>query len=197
MASPTETTALLSSSHGGEATALEGPRHRRLVLSIVLVSVVAADFGNALSAAPQLKLYESLICSRLFGHEAAVDDSICKLPKVQSQLATLFGWKGTFDQIPGIALVLFYGWAADRIGRKPVLLLALGGLFFEDAAIRLVAWLSFTTPLSLKAIWYTPLFQVLGGGPSTATSMAYSIITDTFSAIDRYIYSKNKLKGYI
>ncbi|OAA44074.1 MFS transporter [Beauveria brongniartii RCEF 3172] len=197
MVPPTETTALLpgdgvgdgddeQSTTPSEAAAAAAHRHRRLVLSIVLISVVAADFGNALSLAPQLKLYESLICRRLFGRVAADDnDLICKSPQVQSELALLIGWKETFDQIPGIALVLLYGWAADLIGRKPVLLLALGGLFFEDVAIRLLTWSSFTTPSSLKLIWLAPVFQVVGGGPGTATSMAYSIITDTFSAADR------------
>ncbi|KAM3499743.1 hypothetical protein MY10362_007024, partial [Beauveria mimosiformis] len=129
MAPPTETTALLPGDGDGddeqsttrsEAAAAAAHRHRRLVLSIVLTSVVAADFGNALSLAPQLKLYESLICGRLFGRVAADgDDLICKSPQVQSELALLIGWKETFDQIPGIALVLLYGWAADLIGRKP------------------------------------------------------------------------------
>ncbi|KAM3469584.1 hypothetical protein MY5147_006941 [Beauveria neobassiana] len=196
MASPSETAALLSGDGDGddvqsttrsEAATAAAHHHRRLVLSIVLISVVAADFGNALSLAPQLKLYESLICGRIFGRVAANDDDlICKSPRVQSELAILIGWKDTFDQIPGIALVLLYGWAADVIGRKPVLLLALGGLFFEDVAVRLLTWWTFTTPSSsLRLIWLAPIFQVMGGGPGTATSMAYSIITDTFSAADR------------
>lgn len=202
MTSPTESTALLagdrdcdrdseqstSSCEAAVAAAAAARRHRHFVLSIVLVSVVAADFGNALSLAPQLKLYESLICGRLFGRVAAGDDDpICKSPQVQAELANLFGWKATFDQIPGIALVLLYGWAADRIGRKPVLLLSLGGLFLEDASIRLLTWWSFTASSPLGLIWLTPIFQVLGGGPGTATSMAYSIITDTFSAAERCV----------
>ncbi|EJP63623.1 MFS transporter [Beauveria bassiana ARSEF 2860] len=202
MASPSETAALLSGHGDGDdvqsttrseaaAAAAAAHHHRRLVLSIVLISVVAADFGNALSLAPQLKLYESLICRRIFGRVAANDgdggDLICKSPRVQSELAILIGWKDTFDQIPGITLVLLYGWAADVIGRKPVLLLALGGLFFEDVAVRLLTWWAFTTTpsSSLRLIWLAPIFQVMGGGPGTATSMAYSIITDTFSAADR------------
>ncbi|KAM0739669.1 hypothetical protein ACQRIT_004853 [Beauveria bassiana] len=198
MTSPSETAPLLSGHGDGDdvqsttrseaaAAAAAAHHHRRLVLSIVLISVVAADFGNALSLAPQLKLYESLICGRIFGRVGANDDDlICKSPRVQSELAILIGWKDTFDQIPGIALVLLYGWAADVIGRKPVLLLALGGLFFEDVAVRLLTWWAFTTPSSsLRLIWLAPIFQVMGGGPGTATSMAYSIITDTFSAADR------------
>ncbi|KAM3525736.1 hypothetical protein NHJ13051_003822 [Beauveria bassiana] len=199
MTSPSETAPLLSGHGGGddvqsatrsEASAAAAHHHRRLVLSIVLISVVAADFGNALSLAPQLKLCESLICGRIFGRVAANADGdgdlICKSPRVQSELAILIGWKDTFDQIPGIALVLLYGWAADVIGRKPVLLLALGGLFLEDVAVRLLTWWAFTTPSSsLRLIWLAPIFQVMGGGPGTATSMAYSIITDTFSAADR------------
>ncbi|KAH6643371.1 hypothetical protein BKA67DRAFT_665185 [Truncatella angustata] len=132
-----------------------------------------------------LKIYESLICKQLFGHETDEDDAVCKSSPVQNELALLNSWKGTFDQLPGIALALLYGLAADRIGPKPVLLLALTGLMLEESFIRLISWCKILGLVPLRAICLTPIFQLIGSGPGIATSMAYSIITDTFPASQR------------
>jgi hypothetical protein len=53
----------------------------------------------------------------------------------------LTGWKDAFDTIPGILLALLpYGYAADRVGRKPILLLSLTGLILEEMSVRIVCW---------------------------------------------------------
>ncbi|OOQ84586.1 MFS transporter [Penicillium brasilianum] len=170
---PTEQAPLLGP-HGGDAiqdatpTPLS-PAHLRLLL-LVCISIVAADFGNSLTLAPQISIFESLICRRI----GAGDD--CKAPEVQGELALLIGWKETIDQLPGIILALPYGIVADRIGRKPILVLCLIGLVLEEVAIRLVCWWNVTLPI--RMIWATPVFQVIGGGSQTASAMAYAMITD-------------------
>jgi MFS family permease len=140
------------------------------LLIIVCISIVAADFGNSLTLAPQISIYESLICRRVRAGGG------CKSPEVQGELALLIGWKQTIDQLPGIIFALPYGLAADRIGRKPILVLCLIGLVLEENAIRLVCW--WTAALPLRMIWATPVFQIIGGGSQTATAMAYAMITD-------------------
>lgn len=144
----------------------------RYLLAVICVSVVAADFGNALSFAPQMKIFESLICKQCLGRDPidGADDDVCKSSRVQTELALINGWKGTFDQIPGILFALIYGLAADRVGRKPILLLALTGLFAEEIFIRLISWWNYAGYVPLRAIWLTPFFQIIGGGPATATS---------------------------
>lgn len=67
-------------------------------------------------------------------------------------------------------LALPYGLVADRIGRKVVPVLCITGFILEEVAIPLLCWWSETVPL--RAVWLTPAFQVLGGGPEIATSMA-------------------------
>jgi MFS family permease len=104
-----------------------------------------------------------------------VDDN-CKSPQVQGELALINGWKDTFDQLPGILLALPYGFAADRIGRKPILALSLTGLILEETAMRLI--FLFHSVLPQRMIWATPAFQIIGGGPQIATAMAYAMVTD-------------------
>lgn len=137
-------TPLLSEQHTSHVTSDSGkPRFQLRVLLLVCVSIVAADFGNFLSYAPSIAIYEALICRHLRGTQSApgvLGEGTwqCKSPDVQSELAFLNAWKDTFDQLPGIFLAIFYGYMADRIGRKPVLLLSLTGLALEEVSIRLI-----------------------------------------------------------
>jgi MFS family permease len=165
---------------------LQANKARRSILILICISIVAADFGFLLSYAPQIQILESLICER---HRSGLLNqpakSFCKSPQVQGELVLLTGWKDTFDQIPSIVLALPYGYAADRIGRKPVLLLSVTGLILEELTIRLIFWWNDVLPL--HAIWFTPFFQTLGGGPQIATSMAYAMVTDIVPSSDRWV----------
>ncbi|KAG8160879.1 hypothetical protein KVR01_009143 [Diaporthe batatas] len=156
---------------------------RLRVLLLLCSSVVAADFGYSLAYAPQLSISESIICNQ-YDHRAIQSPSgpgpshPCKSPEVQGELALLYGWKDTFDGIPGILLALPYGVAADLIGRKPVILLALTGMILEEFLTRLILWWSAGGIVPLRSLWLAPLLQLVGGGPQIATSMVFTILTD-------------------
>ncbi|RAK98755.1 MFS general substrate transporter [Aspergillus ibericus CBS 121593] len=157
---------------------------QRFLLPLIFVSVVAADFGNYLSYAPQIAIFESIICHRLGENRYSLGPGPgCKSPNVQAELALVNGWKDMFDQLPGIALALPYGFLADRVGRKPILLLSLMGLLMEEVAIRVVCWC--TTVFPIRMVWVTPIFQLIGGGPQISTAMAYAMITDVVPASKR------------
>lgn len=151
--------------------------HRRRPLLLVCLCVVAADFGNYLGYAPHIEILESIICRQARASNSfRVDGDNCKSPQVQGELALINGWKATFDQLPGILLALPYGFAADSIGRKPILAFSLIGLILEETAMRLIFF--FHSVLPLRMIWTTPAFQTIGGGPQIATAMAYAMVTD-------------------
>ncbi|KAF2124112.1 MFS general substrate transporter [Dothidotthia symphoricarpi CBS 119687] len=160
---------------------------KRWVLLWVCITIVAMDFGDALAYPPGIAIYESVICNELHNTDPSppsnATTSPCKSPAVQGQLALFIGIKDTIHQLPGIVLALPYGLAADRIGRRPIVLLCLVGLLLEEVVNRLVCWWAPFVPL--RAVWATPLFQVLGGGSQIATSMAYAMITDVFDPEER------------
>ncbi|KAK5989003.1 Efflux pump ustT [Cladobotryum mycophilum] len=182
-----ETTPLLQENGGDEPDQQPNLRAQaQRLLLLVCVSIVAIDFGSYLSYAPQIEIFESIICRRLhssgldFVYHANNSTSVCKSDDVQSELALLVGWNQSFNQLPGILLALPYGLMADRVGRKTVLLLSLIGLLMEEVVIRMIVWWSDFIPL--RVIWLAPLFQIAGGGPQIATSMAYTMISDVFPA---------------
>lgn len=175
---------------------------RLRVLLLLCSSVVAADFGYSLAYAPQLSISESIICNQYHHRGGGISHAIqasavpggsplCKSPEVQGELALLYGWKDTFDMIPGILLALPYGLAADRIGRKPIILLALTGMILEESLTRIILWWSASGIVPLRLLWLVPMFQLVGGGPQIATSMVFTILTDITPMEGRYVPSSS------
>lgn len=109
---------------------------RRPILLINLLFVLNG-LGYFISVAPQTQLFENIICDAYYRsgalHTASKQQNPsrdpCKVPAVQEALATIFGFQTFFDGIPGLLLAMPYGVAADKIGRKPVLLLSMAGQF--------------------------------------------------------------------
>ncbi|KAL3453118.1 major facilitator superfamily domain-containing protein [Aspergillus insuetus] len=145
------------------------------VLSTVIVTI---DFAGYLSVAPQTQILEDIICRDLHPDSIALSSSTCKDADVQSELSLIIGWTETFNQLPGIILALPFGFMADRVGRKKVIILSLVGLILQEVALRIICWNSPAIPP--RAIWFTALFQICGGGAQIAASMVFTILTDIY-----------------
>jgi hypothetical protein len=105
---------------------------------VVLVCIgvaVVSDVGESLYAAPKVRLFESVACTRyylrhdpsLVDRKGSVPEHFCKIDSVQSKVASVLGWQLFFDSIPAILLPIPYGYLADSRGRKWILVLALAG----------------------------------------------------------------------
>lgn len=69
-------------------------------------------FGNYFLVAPQLRVYEDIICRHYYdeikgqGHIALtedIDESLCKIDEIQEELAILVGGLSVADSVPGKA----------------------------------------------------------------------------------------------
>lgn len=108
--------------------------------------------GYFVSVAPQTQLFENLICDAYY--QSSTPQSLptqtkpsrdpCKVPAVQESLAMIFGFQTFFDGIPGLLLAMPYGVAADKVGRKPALLLSMVGQLFAAAWVLFVGQYSLT-----------------------------------------------------
>lgn len=82
----------------------------RRVLICVFGLIVLNQFCSYLTEVPIVRLIEKVICEK--HHEGRgddidlkfdgdVDEKLCKIPAIQSELAKIIGLKSTFDAIPG------------------------------------------------------------------------------------------------
>lgn len=104
-----ETEPLLPDTPNAQAAVTRGSE-RLLILIICGIVVLAADFGFFLSQAPQTAIFEQIICRNhgLQSREVAnatmdmneVDP--CKSELVQGELATILGYKDTFEVLPSM-----------------------------------------------------------------------------------------------
>ena len=88
--------------------------NRRAAYICALLKVLAT-LSSAISVVPRLRLVESNVCRshyQTFNQSAinpwtdSVPEELCKIAKVQTELAFLLGWDSFFQNIPGALLTL-------------------------------------------------------------------------------------------
>ncbi|KAM4064466.1 major facilitator superfamily protein [Hirsutella rhossiliensis] len=139
-------------------------------LTFLLLSI-----GSHISLAPQTAILQDIICRDYYNSDSLGPDR-CKIDAVQSQVAVINGWRDVFESLPAMLLAVPYGTLADRIGRKSVLLLAIAGCFMSDVWIRLVFW--FPSFFPVRAVWFAGLWQIIGAGAATLSSVTFVIVAD-------------------
>lgn len=120
-----------------------------MILIMCGIFVLAVDFGNDMSLAPQTAIFEQIICRNQgllsrgaetpsTGNPPVNGSDPCKSEAVQAELALVLGYKDMFEVLPSILLSLPYGVLSDHWGRKPVIYLGVVGLLLGEVWVRLV-----------------------------------------------------------
>ncbi|GAD97260.1 hypothetical protein PVAR5_5933 [Paecilomyces variotii No. 5] len=167
-----------------EAQAASASRSQKLTVMIAASTLILAmDFGFYLTAAPQMKIFEDIVCRDYLAAlgkaaKTSITEDICKSEPVQSELALVNGWKETSDVLPGILLSVPYGVLADHWGRKPVLLLGILGLLLGEIWVRIVCLYPGVLPLRL--VWLSGMWRLIGGGDIALSSIALVMVADRF-----------------
>ncbi|KAK0645710.1 major facilitator superfamily domain-containing protein [Cercophora newfieldiana] len=120
------------------------------------------------------EILEDIICERV--HGTGHRDDKCKDTGVQTQLSSLMGGLQAAMMVPGLVLTVPYGALADRYGRVKILGLSLLGITLYMASMAVVC--ARPDVFSLKLIWLSPAFQVIGGGTMVANPMLYATVAD-------------------
>ncbi|KAM0334564.1 hypothetical protein ACHAPQ_005102 [Fusarium lateritium] len=153
------------------------------VVILCIALAIVSDIGDSLYAAPRVRLFESVACTRyylrhdpsLVDPDGSVPERLCKIDLVQDKVASVVGWQYFFDAIPAILLPIPYGYVADLYGRKWILVLALVGYTLSWASTLFFVGV---LHLPLKAVWLSSLFFIIGGGPTTGTTLLTTVVAD-------------------
>ncbi|KAF5027366.1 hypothetical protein F66182_526 [Fusarium sp. NRRL 66182] len=131
-----------SGAHASRNKALDSPPLRlqpETVTWLIIAVVFLQTCGECLMDGPRIRITEAIFCYRYYeahdpskihrGRDAVspgatdgVDEAWCKVDAVQTQLADLDAYQRMLDGLAGLFLALPFGWAADRWGRRPLLL---------------------------------------------------------------------------
>ncbi|KAM7192298.1 Major facilitator superfamily domain containing protein [Rhypophila sp. PSN 637] len=182
---PEETSRVLpqleTSTRNGGAKSGKPPDAWRTILSVAAF-ILMLSFSGDLGFVPQTAILQDIVCDKYYAQHVADGPALaspaerCLIEPVQSEVAYINGWKDSLEILPAMLLALPYGALADRIGRKPVLLLAVIGCFLNDSWTRIVYWFSNTFPVRL--VWLGGLGQAIGAGSPTLTSVCFVLVAD-------------------
>ena len=165
-----------------------------------LMVVLLFSCGIQLRGNPQTRIIESIICYRYYertdpskiqlgredvgpGAIGGVAEMWCKVDAVQSELAAVGGWQIFLNGFPGLLLAIPFGWAADKFGRKPFLVL--GGLSFVFQAVWVQAITWFWQAFDIRMIWLSTIFSLMSGGGSVVVSLLFVALSDVTPAAGR------------
>ncbi|EED16509.1 conserved hypothetical protein [Talaromyces stipitatus ATCC 10500] len=164
----------------------------KAIIASTFVLYLLVTFAIQLLEVPTVRLFEIAICDRYFRttntgvHSTLfkdIDESSCKIPPIQNELAEIAGWKTSFDAVPGLLTALWYGSVADRYGQRLVLFLSLTGSLMG------LVWIVFVCKYNIifapQMVWISSIFLFIGGGVRVFNSVIFSIISDSLGHSQR------------
>ncbi|KAI0811445.1 MFS general substrate transporter [Xylaria sp. FL0064] len=167
-------------------------KHRRKwrVILLLYASVFLMMLGNSLYPAALIQVLEDIICSDYYNSPSGgialnllLDpDEGCKAHAVQKELALVLGVLQFVPVFAGVLCTVPYSLLADRIGRKPVLMLSGAGVVVAFAWVFAVCYFRF---LPVRWIWLSGVLIFIGGGDPVLSSVAHVMITDTTERAER------------
>lgn len=201
-----ETTPLLTTSRQTSDTVVDtgspskpARPYKRVLLSICII-LVLVQCGDQLVQSPNSRIAEAIFCydhyettdpTKLLldratvgpGAIGGVAEILCKGEAVQSQLSSLRGYQGFLDGIPPLVLALPFGWAADKYGRKPLLILGTISFVLRAAWIQLVFW--FWQSFDIRWIWASALHGLMAGSSPVVSALIFVVISDVVPEAER------------
>ncbi|TLD22281.1 hypothetical protein PspLS_08250 [Pyricularia sp. CBS 133598] len=168
--------------------------HYKRIAALFMASVCLIEMSAIILQAPANALMEDVICRSKLSLPpptstssplTLTDDPRCKTPDVQGELAMMRGWQTALDTLPSIICAVPYAMLADRVGRRPVLILAFLGFvlaIFWQAGVLL---LSTRGVVPLWTIYLASLWTFIGAFSCTGPAMLFTILGDVCPPAER------------
>ncbi|CAI6088547.1 unnamed protein product [Clonostachys chloroleuca] len=180
--SPSTNSRLGDAAHGLSREA----RGQNIIILMLCVILFFASWANGFTQIPLLRLVEDRICHEYYDMSMSplepIDENLCKGEWIQSRLAFILSISSAIGALAGFLAAFPWGAAADRIGRKPILTLALTGMALEVVWDIAVVWFH---NMPIKLIWLGGVLNIVGGGNAIIIGMIFSIATDATTDEER------------
>ncbi|KAI1818184.1 major facilitator superfamily transporter [Poronia punctata] len=161
------------------------PRHHEqgTVINALCIVIFIICCSGGFTQLPLTRLMEDILCHRYYGIEDFIDESMCKVDGVQKELAYILAIKSTLFAVVGCVAAFPWGVAADRVGRKPIIVLAVAGLLVSVLMEMTVVYWHDVFPLT--AVWAAAAGQAIGGGDAVLIAVISTMVTDATREEDR------------
>ncbi|OJJ31597.1 hypothetical protein ASPWEDRAFT_32219 [Aspergillus wentii DTO 134E9] len=162
----------------------------RLMVTLFAI-VLAVEMGFIMFSGPLIRIYESVTCRKHYreydpsqiGADGNVDEKLCKINEVQTELAAIQGYMEFFDGLICALMAIPYGLLADRKGRKPVICLCIPAYAINISIVLLVLWFSDTLPL--RTVWLGSLAWFFSGGHVVTFAVVWTMMADVTTEDER------------
>ncbi|KAK1834018.1 major facilitator superfamily domain-containing protein [Podospora conica] len=166
------------------AAPLQAKKPKTIVLLLALLMFTIVTSGMLIMM-PLFRLVEDTVCHRYYKKDPSekIDERLCKVDGVQSELAYLGGWAALIHSSVGLVALLPYGVLADKIGRKPTFILAYIGIILAFAWSPFMLAIVQTTNLYL--VMMGSLFFLIGGGIPVAMNSLQAMAADVSTEAEK------------
>ncbi|KAL4807363.1 MFS general substrate transporter [Aspergillus unguis] len=190
---------LSPSAHGQEADPRDysepntpESNRRRLLVTLVFI-LLAVETGGSMIPGPMVRVIESISCDSYWrAHEPGkvpghghVPEHLCNLPAVQTEVATVKGYSDLLEGLLSTLCAIPYGHFADRHGRRLSIRLTIPGFVLNGLITTSVLWFNGVFPL--RAIWLASFSWIIGGGPTVALALIWTMLADLTADSDRAV----------
>ncbi|KAJ2966801.1 hypothetical protein NUW58_g10580 [Xylaria curta] len=166
------------------------PPRKSNVANILYFIIFISCYSGGFFELSLTRLIEDLICHEYYNVKSLtepIDESLCKEDAIQKHLAYLLAVTSVLYSIVGFVAAFPWGLAADKIGRKPIVAVAMtGGLVGALMELAVVYW---SDVFPITAIWASSAGQLIGGGNGVLIAVVLSMIADTTNEEDRFVHT--------
>ncbi|RYP10649.1 hypothetical protein DL764_000533 [Monosporascus ibericus] len=164
----------------------------RTIVGLLCIIVFVTTCSNGFIDTPLTRIIEDILCRRYYSSRGPhplggdqIDEKLCKENIIQTDLQDIISTMNMLSSIAAFVAAFPWGLAADRFGRKPVVVLAalglLVGLLFQMVVLR------FQDVFPVRLIWLSSACAAIGGGVAVVHAITMSIIADATSERDRAV----------
>ncbi|KAL9102401.1 MAG: hypothetical protein Q9163_002446 [Psora crenata] len=185
------------------------PRRKQCIILLLCAFAFIMMLGDNLQPAALIQTYEAIICDDYYRAHPSLPIpnttsptqplvNNCKIQPVQKELALVRGFQQLVPLFSALLCTVPYGLLAERIGRKPVLILSGAGTFAALSWVLAVCYLRFA---SIRWVLFSGVFLFIGGGDAVTSSIIHVMVTDTIDQTQRaqtflYLHAADVVSGF-